>query len=205
MDYTELASSEKLTKTIAAFVDRNFEGSIVTTKEEALAKIQELIPAGASVMNGSSRTLEQIGFVDYLKEGKHGWKNRHEEVLTESDPARQAALRRETTVSDYYLGSVHAVTEDGELFFASNTGSQLPGIIFNAQNVILVVGAQKIVPTLADAYARLATHVIPLEEENMQQKYGMSAQHNKTLILHGENPIYGRKIHVIFVNEQLGF
>lgn len=205
MNYTELASKEKLEKVIEAFKTRNFEGIIVNTKEEALKKLQELIPQGASVMNGSSRTLEEIGFVSYLKEGKHGWINRHEEVLTETDPVRQSALRRETTVSDYYLGSAHAVTEDGELFFASNTGSQFPAIAYNAQNVILVVGAQKTVPTITEAYARLENHILALEEVNMQQKYGVGTQHNKTFILQRENPMFGRKIMVIFVNEVLGF
>lgn len=205
MNYTELASAEKLDKVIEALGEHNFSGSVVNSKEEALKKLKELIPQGASVMNGSSRTLEEIGLVEYLKEGKHGWVNRHEEVLKETDPAKQAVLRRETTVSDYYLGSVHAVTEDGELFFASNTGSQFPALAFSAQNLILVVGAQKIVPKIEDAYIRLEKHILALEEVNMQQKYGVGTQHNKTLILRKENPMFGRKIHIIFVNEVLGF
>jgi hypothetical protein len=40
---------------------------------------------------------------------------------------------------------------------------------------------------------------------NMQQKYGMGTHHNKTLILRGEHPMFGRTIQVIFVNELLGF
>src|SRR4051812_44937382 len=103
MDYTQLAPGETLEKIIAAFGPRNFKGMIVETKEEALAKLKELIPAGASLMNGSSRTLEEIGFVDYLKAGEHGWNNLHEKVLAETDPEKQALLRRETVVSDYYL------------------------------------------------------------------------------------------------------
>jgi L-lactate utilization protein LutC len=205
MKHTELATKETLDKVVTAFTPRNFTGTVVNTKEDALQKILELIPKGASVMNGSSRTLEEMGFVELLKTQTYGWVNRHAEVLAETDPAKQSILRRATTVSDYYLGSAHAVTEAGQLFFASNTGSQFPALAFNAQNVILVVGAQKIVPTLADAYTRLEEHILALEEVNMQQKYGMSTQHNKTLILDGEHPMFGRKIHVILVNEVLGF
>lgn len=205
MDYTRLASKETLDKTIAALLTHNFESSIVNTKDEALLKIKELIPAGASVMNGSSRTLEEIGFVDYLKKEEHGWNNLHKGILNETDPAEQGKLRREAVSSDYYLGSAHAVTEEGELFFASNSGSQLPHLAFTSPNIILVVGAHKIVPNLEEAYKRLETRIIPLEDENMKQKYGVGTSHNKTLILRNENPIFGRKVHIIFVNEVVGF
>ena len=205
MDYASPASTEAITRTTTALTEHNFIPVVVTTKEEALAKILELIPAGASVNNGASRTLEQLGFVEHLKAGEHGWNNLHEATLAETDPAKQGLLRKQYTISDYYLGSVHALTETGELLIASATGSQLPAIAYNAQNLILVVGAQKIVPTLAEAFVRIEKHVIPLEEENMQQKYGMGTFHAKTLILHKEHPMMQRSVHVVIVNEALGF
>jgi len=106
-------------------------------------------------MNGASRTLEEIGYVDYLKSGTHGWKNLHEEILAEKDPATQALLRKQSVLSDYYLGSAHAVTQTGELVIASNSGSQLPHLAYTSPNIILVVGTHKIVPTLQDALARI--------------------------------------------------
>ncbi|HWA64370.1 MAG TPA: LUD domain-containing protein, partial [Candidatus Paceibacterota bacterium] len=132
MDYTTIPSSEIVQKTADSLKANNFEPIIVTTKEEALAKIKELIPAGASVMNGASTTLEQIGYIEYLKSGRHGWDNLHEKILNEKDPAMQSLLRRQMVVSDFYLGSAHAVSQTGELVFGSNTGSQLPGLAFTA-------------------------------------------------------------------------
>ncbi len=205
MAYDTLASKDTVTKTIAALEGHNFRAEVVATKEEALARVKELIPAGASVMNGSSRTLEEIGFVEYLKAGEHGWNNLHAGILKEQDPAEQAKLRRESTVSDFYLGSAHAVTEEGELFFASNSGSQLPHLAFSSPNVILVVGTHKIVPTLKDVEGRMHDRIIPLEDENMRQKYGTGTSWNKSLILHNENPHMGRTVRVIFVEEVLGF
>ncbi|MEK7079816.1 MAG: lactate utilization protein [Patescibacteria group bacterium] len=205
MNYDTLADTSTLTKTSAALAAHNFTSEVVASKEDALAKIKELIPANASITNGASRTLEQIGYLDYLKEGSHEWKDLQSEVIKEEDAGKRAALRRAASVSDYYLGSAHAVTEEGELFFASNSGSQFPQLAFTATNLILVVGAHKIVPTLDEARARLITRILPLEDENMKQKYGYGTQHNKTLILHNENPAMGRRVHVIFVNEVLGF
>jgi hypothetical protein len=205
MDYTQLASPETIEKTAAALKERNVEVMVAANKDEALAKIKELIPANASVMNGASRTLEQIGFVEYLKSGKHGWKNLHEGILAEKDPAKQSALRKQATISDYYLGSVHALSQTGEFLIASNTGSQLPHIVFNSPNIIFVVGGQKIVPTPQDAMDRLETHVVPLENENMTQKYGVGTSLNKIVVFRKENPKSGRKVRMIIVNEKLGF
>lgn len=205
MDYTALASQEALDTTAAALTAHRFMPVVVETKEDALAKIQELIPAGASVNNGASRTLEQIGFVDLLKEGKHGWNNLREATLTETDPAKQGLLRKQHTVSDFYLGSAHALTQTGELVISSASGSQLPALAFNAQNIILIVGAQKIVPTLPDALDRIQKHVVPLEDENMKQKSGTGTLLAKTLILHQEHPMMQRNVHVVIVKEALGF
>ena len=196
---------DTIQKTAAALAGNNFKPLVVGTKEEALAKIKELIPAGASVMNGSSQTLHEIGFIDVLTSKSHPWNNLHDAVLAETDPAKQALLRRQSVVSDFYLGSVHALTETGEMVIASNSGSQLPHLAFTSPNLILVVGVQKIVPTLTDAFQRVDTHVVPLEDERMKKAAGYGTMQAKTLILHKENPAIGRNVYVLIVNESLGF
>jgi hypothetical protein len=205
ISFDTLATTDILKNAEQGLAARGFTSESVANGAEALERIKTLIPAGASVMNGASRTLEQIGFIDYLKVGAHNWNNLHAGIVAEKDPAKQSALRKQATLSDYYLGSVHAVTEEGEIVVVSNTGSQMPHLVFTSPNLILVVGTQKIVLTLSAAFERVENHVLPLENENMKQKYGIGTARNKTLILSGENPRMGRKVHIIFVNEKLGF
>ncbi len=205
MSETLLAPADIITRVASKLEEHNIESIIVADKEEALEKIKELIPEGASVINGASTTLEEIGYIAYLKEGTHGWKNLQENVVAETDLAKQSLLRKQASIADYYLGSVHALTEGGELVIASATGSQLPSVAFNSANLIFVVGAQKIVPDLAEAFKRIEEHVIPLEDARMQKAYGMGTMLAKTLIFHREHPMMGRKVRVIFVNESLGF
>ncbi len=205
MDYNSLVSRETVEKTSAALNANNFKAILVNTKEEALEKIQELIPAGASVMNGASETLRQIGYLDLLKSGNHKWSNLHQAILAETDKDKQAALRRQSVLSDFYLGSAHALTETGEILIASNTGSQLPHLAYTSPNIILVIGANKITTDLITAFARLNEHVMPLEDERMKSVYGYGTTHSKTLILHKENPAMGRNVYVVVVNEILGF
>jgi L-lactate utilization protein LutB len=203
--YANVASQKSINATVASLKANGFLPEVVETKEAALAKIIELIPEGSSIMNGSSVTLQEIGFIDHLKDGGHKWNNLHETILAETDQQKQLLLRRQSVVSDYYAGSAHAVTETGEIMVASNTGSQLPHLVYTSPNIVIVIGAQKIVPSLDEAFKRLETHVIPLEDERMKKAYGVGTTHAKTLILHKENPFMGRKIHVVIVNEVLGY
>jgi hypothetical protein len=205
MDFETLATEGSVEKTIANLKANNMDGIVVQNGAEALAKIKELIPKGASVMNGASTTLDQIGYIKYLEAGEHGWNNLKAAILEEKDPGKQAELRKHSVVSDYYLGSAHAVIEDGALLFASNTGSQLPHLAFTSQNVILVVSTKKIVKDIGVAWGRIETHVVPQEDVRLMAQYGAHTMHSKTLILHKENPMMGRKVIVIFVDENLGF
>ncbi len=66
---------------------------------------------------------------------------------------------------EYVLGSVHAVTEYGHLFIASNTGSQLSAEAYAAKKVIFVVGTQKIVKDTQEAFKRIYEYSYPLEDE----------------------------------------
>ncbi len=203
--FNELADQGSIQKTIDALKEHGISTIVVNTGKEAHEKVLELIPRGVSVMNGSSRTLEQVGFIEHLKSGDHGWDNQHETIITEKDPAKQAKLRKQALLADYYLGSVHAVTEEGEFIVASNSGSQLPHIAYSSSNLILIAGTQKIVANLDEGMKRLKEYVVPLEDENMHQKYGVGTRLNKILIFRGENPMTGRKITMILVKEKLGF
>lgn len=203
--FNTLAPQESINRTVKSLIANGFQTEVVENKGEALEKIKSLIPPNASVHNGSSNTLKEIGFVDYLKSDTHGWNNLHARILAEKVPEKQDKLRRESAFSDYYLGSVHALSETGEMVIASNTGSQLPHLVFTSPNIILVVGTQKITPTLESALRRLEEYVVPLEDKRLMSVYNAHTTHAKTLILHKENPKMGRKIKVILVKEKLGF
>ncbi len=203
--FNTLASQESIDKTVAALSANGFQSEVVENGAQALERIKALIPKGASVHNGGSTTLQEIGYIDHLKTNTHEWSNLHATILAETDPKKQAVLRRESAFSDYYLGSVHALSETGEMVIASNSGSQLPHLVFTSPNIILVVSTQKITPTLAEAISRLDNHVVPLEDKRVMEAYGMHTMNTKTLILHKENPMMGRNVKIILVKEQLGF
>lgn len=205
MKYDTLANGKEVEAVIAALGERGMTAEALDTGLDALKKVKSLIPKGVSVMNGSSITLQQIGFIDYLTSGVHGWDNLHVAILAEKDPGKQAALRKQSVLSDYYVGSVHAIAKTGELVVASASGSQLPNLVYTSPNIILVAGTHKIVPTLQDALKRIEDYVFPLEDKRMKEAGYPGSLLAKILIMAREHPMMGRKVHLILVNEILGF
>ncbi|CAG0996721.1 MAG: hypothetical protein MPEBLZ_00119 [Candidatus Methanoperedens nitroreducens] len=204
MKYETLASKDVVKRTMEALKTRNVNAELVNTKEEALTKINALIPPGKEVMTGSSTTLNEIGFTDLLKSGKHPWKNLKGQILSEKDPGKQMELRKKSVISEYFLGSVHAVVETGEVLIVNATGSSIPSYSYSSDNVIWIVGTQKIVPTLEEGFNRIREYCFPLEDKRMKSIGSTGTTLGKYLIFEREIN-KNRKINLIFVNEKLGF
>lgn len=204
MKYDVLASKEAVKRAMEALKTRNVNVDIADTKEDALSKIIKLIPHGKEVMTGGSTTLDQIGFTELLKTGKHPWNNLKDKILGEKDPAKQAALRKKSVTSEYFLGSVHAVTETGQVMVVNATGSSIPSYAFSSDNIIWIVGTQKIVPTLEDGFNRIREYCVPLEDNRMKSIGASGTTIGKYLIFEREIN-QNRKLTLIFVNEKLGF
>ena len=204
MKYDTLASKEVIKRTMEALKTRNVNAELVNTKEDALTKINALIPPGKEVMTGSSTTLDQIGFTDLLKSGKHPWKNLKGQILSEKDPQKQIELRKKSVTSEYFLVSVHAVVETGEILIVNATGSSIPSDAYSSDNVIWIVGTQKIVPTLEEGFKRIREYCVPLEDKRMKSIGSPGTTIGKYLIFEREIN-KNRKINLIFVNEKLGF
>lgn len=206
MDYDTLPAPERVQRTVEAVIGRGIHAELVETKEAALDRVRDLIPPGCVVMTGSSVTLQQIGFEDILISGDHPWRNFKADLLAEKDPAKQSAMRRQGTLAEFFLGSVNALAETGELVFASGSGSQLPAYAYTSRNVIWVAGTQKITPTLDDALQRVRDYVLHLEDQR-QKSLGNKAgsRINRILIIEGEPAYLRRNLRLILVNQVLGF
>jgi len=201
--YIKIPDKEELQEAVEAIKSRGINVIVVDNKEQALEKIIELIPKGMEVSNGSSTTLNEIGFIDYLKSKKHGWRNLHEEILKEKDIAKQMDLRRKSITAEYFLGSVNAIAKSGELVACDASGSRVTAYPFAAKNLILVAGIQKITKNLDEAIKRIREHVYPLENKRAQEAYGVSSTIGKWIII--EREIIPNRTTLILIKEKLGF
>jgi len=169
---------------------------------EARRIVLSLIPDGARVHHGASKSLQDTGILEALAKS-----DRYEQVrprILSMDRKTQAdEIRRLGASPDVMLGSVHAVTETGSLITASAGGSQLGPYASGAGRLILVVGTQKIVSDLEEGLRRVNDYSLALENARAQMAYGMNSAVNKLLIINRE--VVPGRITVVFVDEVLGF
>jgi hypothetical protein len=201
-DFAALATDEQIERTVKALEANGIHALIAENGEEAKRLFFELVPEGSEVFLGSSVTLEALGIKDEIDKSGHFDALRPK--MFAMDRATQGReIRKLGGAPDYAAGSVHAVTEDGHVLIASNTGSQLAPYASGAGMVIWVVGAQKIVKDLDEGFRRIYEYDLPLETEHMRQLYNAGTGVNKMLIINRE--IRPNRITMIIVKEQLGF
>jgi len=201
-EFAKLATDEQIERTASALEANNIHTLIAEDGEEAKRLFLELVPEGAEVFLGASVTLETLGIRDEIdKSGKYDALRPKMFAMDRATQGRE--IRKLVGAPDYAAGSVHAVTEDGRVLIASNTGSQLGPYASGAGKVIWVVGAQKIVKDVNEGLRRIEEYSYPLEEVHMQELYKMSTNVNKVLIVNRE--IRPNRITMIIVKEELGF
>lgn len=203
VSFDTVPNQKVIDATIKAMQERGFNAEFISDSQAALAKLKAFIPSGAEVVTGSSTTLNQIGFMDYLNSDQHDWKNLNAQIQSENDNEKRRELRRHANTAEYFVASVNAVTEDGQLVAVDLSGSRVGALPFSAQKVILVVGAQKIMPNLEEAMKRIREYVFPREDERAQAAYGAHSAFGKWLII--EREIIKDRINVLIVPENLGF
>jgi acyl-CoA hydrolase len=199
--FTALPDEHTLEATVTALEEHGFSVEVVDDLDAAREAVLARIPHGSSVMTNTSATLTETGIADVINDG--GPYDSARNKMFALDFATQAQqMKAVGGQPDYALGSVHAVTRDGTLVIASASGSQLASYAWGAANVIFVVGAQKLVPTLEAARERIYQHSLVLEDARAIAAYGQHSQVGKILEIHQEMP--GR-IDIVLVRRPVGF
>lgn len=202
VEFNKLASEGRLERTVRALEANGIHAVVAENGGEAKRLFFELIPDESEVFLGASVTLEQLGIRDEIdKSGRFDALRPKMFAMNRETQGRE--IRKLGGAPDFAAGSVHAVTEDGHVLIASNTGSQLGAYASSAGKVIWVVGAQKLVKDMNEGLRRIYDYVVPLEEEHMQQLYKVGTNVSKVLIINRE--IRPNRITMIIVKEKLGY
>lgn len=203
--FDSIPSKDTIDQTIQALTDNGINAVYAETPEEAKQKVLELIPKGAEVMTMSSETVRSLGLDTVFNESGE-YDSVRAKLMKMNRETQGREMQKLGAAPDYTLGSVHAVTQDGKVLIASNTGSQLPAYVYASAHVVWVVGAQKIVADIAEGERRIYEYILPKETVRLGKQYGnpnLKSNVSKLLIVNKEvNP---KRITLILINQSLGF
>lgn len=201
LDYAAQACEVELESLAANLRERNFEVVIVDSAADAKAAVMERVPAGAQVHSGKSKTLEDAGvFEELMESDRYDFIRRRTLKMDRSTQGDE--IRKLSAAPDFMLGSVQAVTEAGQLLFASASGSQIGPIASGAGQLILVIGSQKIVPDLESALRRIREHVMPYEDARLREQMGLGTKLTRVLII--EQDFRPGRTTIVLVRDPIG-
>ncbi|MBR3539701.1 MAG: lactate utilization protein [Eubacterium sp.] len=195
-------------KVIKGLASRNMTGYYAPTKEEALAKALELIPAESSVTMGGCMSAREIGLVDALQKGNYHFIDRDRYA-----DKREAMLLAYD--ADFFLSSVNAMTEDGILVNIDGNSNRVSAIAQGPKKVLFIVGMNKVCDDVDGALKRARNMAAPINAQRFDirtpcKETGscMNCKSPDTICCQFLFTRYSRhkdRIHVILVGEDLGF
>ncbi len=195
-----LPDERTVAETMSALESRGFTVEVVDDLTAARKAVLAGIPHGARVWRNTSITLDETGISAEIDAPDGRYESVRLQMTAQDFASRQ--MKEIAAAPDYALGSVHAITRDGELLIGSASGSQFATVAWGADHVVLVAGLQKVVPDLETARRRVRAHSLPLENLRVQAAYGQDSRLNKTLEIYGDMP--GRT-HLVLVRQVVGY
>ena len=209
MDKNTFKRNELLAqKVIKGLQSRNMSGYYAASTQEALQMALDMIPEGSSVTMGGGESVHAIGLSDALKQGNYNFIDRDA-----YEDKRKAMLLAYD--ADFYLASVNAMTEDGVLVNIDGNANRVSAIAQGPKKVIFIVGMNKVCSDVDGAMKRARNVAAPINA----QRFGLQTPCSKTgscmncksadticcQFLITRFSRHEGRIHVILVNENLGF
>lgn len=194
------------------FEKHQFEAYYCPTKEEALEKALALIPKEDVISWGGSVSIDEIGLRQHILSHGYHCINRDE---AKSPEERMELMRRALTCDTFLMGT-NAASEDGQLFNIDGNGNRVAALCFGPKQIIVLVGMNKVMPTIETAIVRARSVAAPI---NMQ-RFGhaktpcsmggycgncISSDTICNQLVQTRTSHPAKRIKVIFVGENIGF
>lgn len=189
---------------------KGYKVCVFDNKESAAAYIDSQID-GKTVGFGGSVTLHQLNLYPLL--ASHNTVYWHDEK-----PADMSVIETRTaaTRAEVYISSVNGISEKGEIVNIDNTGNRVAGITYGPERAFLIIGKNKIAPTLEEAIYRARNIASPLNAKRLNRKTPCAVNGDKcydcqspericrNLSIFLDRPT-GVEYEIIFVDEDLGY
>lgn len=203
---------KKVERTIENLKRHNMLGMYIEDKAKLYEVLEALIPDNTTVGVGDSVTLSELGVLDFIRNKKVKFLDKYAKHLSSSD---KKAIYRANFTADTFLTGTNAVTEKGELFNIDGNGSRVAPMIYGPDQVIVIVGINKIVKDLHEAENRVRQIAAPIDAKRLNKNtpctkvgYCVDCNHeericNDFVTITGQ--FQPNRIKVLIVAENLGY
>jgi len=140
-----------------------YADSVTTARDVVLAAV----PKGSTVGIGDSVSVRQLDVLDELQAHGRLLVNPFSEeisslsVTNEVVEEQRKEMHRMALACEVFITGTNALTEDGMLVNTDGGGNRVAGMIFGPDRVMIVVGRNKIVRDLDEAFHRIKNVIAP--------------------------------------------
>ena len=211
MDFEKLMNNVRK-RNMSAYFAKNSEEAIKTAIEIIENARAECGKEKSDVMVawGGSATLDKTGIKNILANEGYNTFNPYT-----YPPEEQAKAKKMALLADVFLTSSNAVTQDGEMVNIDGNGNRVAAMIYGPDKVIYIIGKNKITDTVENAYKRIKEVACPKNAARLGRKTPCSTGGCTPCLICGQtmcshtvitrfSSVTGR-VHVIFVDEELGY
>lgn len=128
------------------------------TKEDARNIVKELLFDDCVITWGGSMSVIECGIDEILRDKKYNFLDRGRQGIT---PEEQQECFKASIGADFFFCSANAITENGEIVNVDGLANRISSIAFGPKKVIMIVGKNKIVPNLKEAFLRVKKVAAP--------------------------------------------
>jgi len=150
-------TKEKIETLIKSLAERNIEGYFFENYDEAKSKVMEMIPMDESVGIGNSITLKNMKLSMSLSDRGN--------IVLDKTLAKNKEeikeLKRNALLTDWYITATNAISLEGHLVNMDHSGNRVAAMLYGPNNVIVIIGINKITKTLDDAIFRVRNIASP--------------------------------------------
>ena len=190
---------------------RGMEGYFFKDSASCVAAIKEMLPSGSIISWGGSESIKESGIMNMLRSGDYKLIDR----MHAKSPEESREIFSKTVLSDYYFMSTNAITLDGELVNIDGNGNRVACLIHGPSHVIMIVGMNKVVPSVEMAVERIRNMASPPNAKRLNRQTPCNATGRcgnclspdcmcNQIVITRRSGIQGR-IKVFLVAEELGY
>lgn len=139
---------------------------LAADKEELFTLLNTFIPDHTTVGCGDSVTLEELGVLDALRKRDLVFLDKYEPSLTKEE---KRELYQKNFFADTFITGTNAVTMDGKLFNIDGNGSRVAPMLYGPDQVLVVVGTNKLVKDTEEAIKRTRQIAATLDAKRLNK------------------------------------
>lgn len=150
--------NERIERVITALRKNNMQGIYVPCINDITKTVEEILFEGCTIAAGGSVSLWESGVWNIINRDCYKFSDRNRQGIT---PEEREQVFKGIIGSDFYFCSANAITENGELLNVDGFANRISAIAFGPKRVIMIVGANKIVKDLDEAFLRVKKIAAP--------------------------------------------